>query len=271
VNPAAEGSSRIRRHVLPSLLATLAENRRRRGEVRMFEVGKGYLPMAFGAVGSQPTEVHLCAFIWALSPSKSRRFDADPLVRAKGAIEDLLLRTGFGTPTWDAAAPGEIAAWSAPGRCIVARLPGDPEPAATLCSLDPIVARRLGLTAELSSDVACAEISIDRLLETPRTPPAYVPIPRLPSVEVDVAVAIPLDVRAANVVEAIGKAGKGWVRATGIFDVYQGANLGNERKSLAFHVTLAADGRTLTDQDVAKFLERLARETEALGGELRRA
>ena len=269
VNPAAEGSSRIRRHVLPSLLATLAENRRRRGEVRMFEIGKGYLPTAVG--GAQPTEVHLCAFVWALPASKSRRFDADPLVRAKGAIEDLFLRTGFGSPTWDAAAPGEIAPWSAPGRCLVARLPGDPEPAATLCVLDPIVARKLGLAGELASDVACAEISIDRLLETPRKPSAYVPIPRLPSVEVDVAVAIPLGVRASSVVEAIEKAGKGWVRATAIFDVYQGASLGNERKSLAFHVTLAAEGRTLTDQDVAKFLERLARETEALGGELRRS
>ncbi len=275
VNPAAEGSSRIRRHVLPSLLATLAENRRRRGEVRMFEIGKGYLPTAVG--GAQPTEVHLCALVWALpsspaSPaSKARRFDADPVVRAKGAIEDLLRGAGFGTPTWDAAAPGEIAPWSAPGRTIVARLPGDPEPAATLCALDPIVARKLDLAGELASDVACAEISIDRLLETPRTPPAYVPIPRLPSVEVDVAVAVPLEVRAASVVEAISKAGKGWVRATAIFDVYQGASLGSERKSLAFHVTLAAEGRTLTDQDVAKFLERLARETESLGGELRRA
>jgi phenylalanyl-tRNA synthetase beta chain len=269
VNPAAEGSSRIRRHVLPSLLATLAENRRRRGEVRMFEVGKGYLPTAIG--GTQPTEVHLCALAWALPASNSRRFDADPVVRAKGAIEDLLRGAGFPAPTWDAAAAGEIAPWSAPGRCIVARLPGDPEPAATLCALDPVVARKLGLAGELTSDVACAEISIDRLLETPRQPPAYVPIPRLPSVEVDVAVAIPLEVRAASVVEAIGKAGKGWVRATAIFDVYQGASLGDARKSLAFHVTLAAEGRTLTDQDVAKFLERLARETEAFGGELRRS
>jgi len=134
-----------------------------------------------------------------------------------------------------------------------------------------MVARRLGLAGELASDVACAEISIDRLLDTVRKPPVYVPIPRFPSVEVDVAVAIPLDVRAASVVEAIVKAGKGWVRATAIFDVYQGASLGSERKSLAFHVTLAADGRTLTDQDVAKFLERLARETESLGGELRRS
>ena len=193
------------------------------------------------------------------------------MLRAKGAIEDLLARTGFAPATWDAAAPEDVPPWSAPGHALVARLAGDPGPAATLCALDPVVARRLGLAAELASDVACAEISIDRLAAAPRKPARYAPIPRLPTVKVDVAVALPLDVHASKVVEAIEKAAKGWVRSTEIFDVYTGQSLGPGRRSLAFHVTLAAEGRTLGEQDVAKFLERLGRETEALGGELRRA
>ena len=55
-----------------------------------------------------------------------------------------------------------------------------------------------------------------------------------------------------------------------LFDVYTGPNLGAGKKSLAFHVTLQSDSRTLTDQDVAKFLERVEREVGTLGGELRR-
>lgn len=269
VNPAAEGVSRIRRRVLPSLLAVLPENRRRREEVRLFEIGKGYVPGALGEV--EPVEVHLCALAWAVPASKERPFDRDPVLRAKGAIEDVLERTGFAPPTWNAAAPEEVPPWSAPGRCLVARLEGDPRPAATLCALDPVVARRLGLAAELASDVACAEISIDRLTAAPRKPASYAPIPRLPTVKVDVAIALSLDVHASKVALAIEKAGKGWVRSTEIFDVYTGASLGAGRKSLAFHVTLGTEGRTLGEQDVAKFLERLGRETEALGGELRRA
>ena len=268
VNPAAEGVSRIRRRVLPSLLATLAENRRRREEVRLFEIGKGYAPPLPDE--TEPSEAHLCALVWAVPAAKDRSFDGDPLVRAKAVIEDALARTGFGAPAWDAAPPEDVPPWSAPGRCLVGRLSGDPLPAATLCGLDPIVAKKLGLAAELASDVACAEISVDRLMERVRKPAAYRPIPRLPTVKVDVAVALSPDVRASKVVESIEKAGKGWVRSTEIFDVYTGPNLGAGRKSLAFHVTLSAEGRTLTEQDVAKFLERLARETEALGGELRR-
>ena len=50
--------------------------------------------------------------------------------------------------------------------------------------------------------------------------------------------------------------------------------MGNLRPSRedgdAWHVELLSDARTLTDQDVAKFLERVAREVQTLGGELRR-
>jgi phenylalanyl-tRNA synthetase beta chain len=60
------------------------------------------------------------------------------------------------------------------------------------------------------------------------------------------------------------------VESIELFDVYAGTKLGAGRKSLAFHVTLMSESRTLTDQDVAKFLERAEREFSALGGELRR-
>ena len=55
-----------------------------------------------------------------------------------------------------------------------------------------------------------------------------------------------------------------------LFDVYSGPNLAAGKRSLAFHVLLRSDARTLTDQDVAKFLERVEREVQAIGGELRR-
>ena len=91
-----------------------------------------------------------------------------------------------------------------------------------------------------------------------------------PRVKVDVAVAVAAETHARTVVQAIEKSGKGAVAGVELFDVYTGPNLAAGRKSLAFHVLLGAEERTLTDQDVAKFLERVAREVQTLGGELRR-
>jgi len=56
-----------------------------------------------------------------------------------------------------------------------------------------------------------------------------------------------------------------------LFDLYRGASLGPGRKSLAYHATLQAEGRTLGEEDVRKFLERAERAIAELGGELRRS
>ena len=43
-NPVDQGEARVRRGVLPTLLADLEANRRNQADVRLFEIGKGYEP-----------------------------------------------------------------------------------------------------------------------------------------------------------------------------------------------------------------------------------
>jgi phenylalanyl-tRNA synthetase beta chain len=273
VNPVAQGLSRVRRSVLSSLLSLLVENRRHTSDVRLFEVGKGYRPEYASARG-EPREVHELALVWAApAATKRARFDDDPLHRLQGVVEDLMRSVELPLPTWSASPADSAPAWAHPGRSLRATFANDDastDAAITLAALDPRVAKKLGLAGELASDVACAEISIDVLLAIPKPKRSYKRLPKFPDVKVDVALALPSSAYARSVTEAIERAGKGLVAASELFDVYTGANLGAGRKSLAFHVTLQSDARTLTDQDVAKFLERMEREASALGGELRR-
>ena len=66
--------------------------------------------------------------------------------------------------------------------------------------------------------------------------------------------------------------GVAWERPASVelFDLYRGESLGAGRKSLAFHVVLRSETKTLTDKDAAKFLTRSEKAAERLGGELRR-
>ena len=70
--------------------------------------------------------------------------------------------------------------------------------------------------------------------------------------------------------DEIERAGKGQAMSSELFDVYTGSNLEQGRKSLAYHVLLGSEKKTLTDDDAAKFLGRLDRSIGEAGGELRK-
>jgi phenylalanyl-tRNA synthetase beta chain len=271
VNPVDAGAARVRRTVLPSLLATVQENRRRSEDVRIYEVGKGYQPERTNPRG-EPAEVHEVALLWAAPPlAADARFDAGTLPRLQGVVQDLVLATGRDLPAWRSVAADAVPAWAHPGRCLAAYAAGVVEPLATLATLEPGLARKLGLAGELASDVAACELSIDRLLAAPERGARFRPIPKYPTVKVDVAAAVPDAVEHAALAAVLEKAGKGLVAGLELFDLYRGESLGAGRKSLAFHATLLAEGRTLGEEDVRKFLERAERGIAELGGELRRA
>ncbi len=268
VNPVADGFSSMRRSVLPSVLGTLHGNRRHRADVRMFEFGKGYLPEERNSSG-EPREVHELALVWARPKAATERpWSADLLLHMQGVVEDLFVHLGLdvGAESLGAAAVeagAKIPSWANPGR--VKRL----GKAGWIAQVDPRVLRRLGLSGELASEVVGAEINVDALLAAPRRKLGYTPTPRFPGSKIDVALALPTEISAAQGVAAIERAGKGQVAQAELFDVYQGPNLTSGRKSLAWHVLLQAEGRTLDEEDGQKFLKRLRREAELLGGELR--
>ncbi|MDA1265395.1 MAG: phenylalanine--tRNA ligase subunit beta, partial [Planctomycetota bacterium] len=267
INPVAEGMARIRRDVLPSLLANLTGNRRQRSRVRLFEIGKGYRPEDASA-RDEPREVHQLALAWACPKAgKQDSYDATCLWGLRAAIDDLVASLSRPALTWrrSESAPS----WAHPVKCLDGRVGEGGELIARLAELEPGVAVALGLEGELQSDAAAAEVSIDALLALDARAHDYKSIPRYPSVKVDVAVLAPDELPAGDLAAAITKAGKGSVHALELFDLYRGESLGEGRKSLAWHVVLQSPTKTLSDKEAQKFLSRVERAVAELGAELR--
>lgn len=273
VNPIVEGEQRVRRDVVPTVLGLLEKNRRTHDDVRLFEIGKGYRPENGNNAG-EPEEVHQLAIVWAARPvGKKDRFDANVAAQLSAVVEDLLRQVGLSVPQWARAEGDDLRKWAHPGRTRVGTLltqKGEPAAAVVLGDLEPGLVRSLGLTGELASQVAVAEISVDVLCDAQVAPPGYEPIPRFPGIKVDVALAVPTAVTAGEIRTAIEAAGKGLVADAELFDVYSGESLGAGKKSLAWHVRLQSPNKTLSDKEGQKFLDRLERGAEKLGGELRR-
>lgn len=264
-NPIAEGWQRMRRSVAPSLVGLLPDNLRQRSEVRLFEIGKGYLPEVPSAAG-EPKEVHELALVLAAPKRASAGETAllGSLARLRGAMEALTAAAGAAVPTWARAdqTPGFVApAYAHPARAAVlgAGLGWAAE-------LHPAVARDLGI----EGDAAVAVLDLGALLALDRPGVRHRALPKFPGLTLDVALLIPDEVAAGELTDWIRTSGKGLVADVRLFDLFRGGSLAAGTKSLAFHVTLQAEDRTLGEADQQKFLDRLARAAEARGGKLRR-
>jgi phenylalanyl-tRNA synthetase beta chain len=78
------------------------------------------------------------------------------------------------------------------------------------------------------------------------------------------------DVPAARVLDVIRGAGGALLRDAAVFDVYRGAQVGEDRASLAVRLEFRAADRTLTDEEVAERREKIvAALRDQVGGELR--
>jgi phenylalanyl-tRNA synthetase beta chain len=152
-----------------------------------------------------------------------------------------------------------------PGRS-AAVFAGEEERVGWLGELHPSVAAAW----ELEDTVAGFEIDLDRVLAHASLTPDYEDVTAFPAVLQDLAVAVPQDVRAADVVAVVRDAGGELLRSAEVFDVYRGEQIGAGRTSLALRLEFRARDRTLTDEEAAERRSRIvAALAERLGGELR--
>ena len=254
-NPVAPEQSRIRRHVLPSLLAAAAPNLREHAEVKLCERGKGYHP-EMADEHRLPHEVHELAFVWA------RREGTHPFGALREANAGLLRRLGYPAElhrVWH----GKDQPWVHPSRAVA--IDRDGSPVGYVAHLHPGVARALALP--VTTAIACLDVRA--LHANGRQIARYRPVPTFPPLPVDVALLVHEAVQVAQVAEFLRTVGKKLVRDVTLFEVYRGERLPAGKKSLNFTVTLGAEDRTLTDQDEAKYLGKVREQAASIGAELR--
>jgi phenylalanyl-tRNA synthetase beta chain len=262
-NPLAADRSVMRPTLLFGLLEALATNVRRQApDVRLFEIGRVFEGQGPGVLPREDTRVGLVLTglraprAWYTARAKADVFDV------KGLVESVVEAIGRGDV--------EVAATAAPyledGRAATVVVQGIP--VGIMGELHPDVQKAFDLPAP----VFVAELSLDALEALPGRVVRYRPLARHPGVQRDLAVVVGADVPAAGVTRAIEAIRPPWLRRVALFDVYQGAQVGPGRRSLAYALLYQADDRTLTDAEVnrvhAEVVERLRAD---LGVEVRGA
>ncbi len=165
----------------------------------------------------------------------------------KGVIEVALRAVGLEASF---AALGDQAAafpYLHPGKAAVVSVPGT-DGIGVLGMLRPDAAAAWGLE-EL--DLFVASLSIDQIAAVARPTVTFRDLVTYPPAEQDLAVVVDGGVPAADVVATARKAGGKLVAGVTVFDVYEGDQVPEGKRSLALRVLMRSAERTLNDKDIA--------------------
>ena len=137
----------------------------------------------------------------------------------------------------------------------------------TFGQLHPKVLKNLGLPTatvgfELDLDVIVAHLN-NRILQAK-------PVSAFPLVKEDFAFVVAEDIPAAKISEVIRQAAGDLLESLSIFDVFRSEGLGQGLKSVAFSLTLRANDRTLTGEEIRVLRESvIAAVEQSVAGKLR--
>ncbi len=261
-NPLSEEQSVMRTTLLPGLLKTMRDNfNHREMDQLLFEIGAVYLPqrlplqelprerlrLSLGATGQLPPPN------WHTAPRPAGFFEV------KGAIESLLGRLGIEADYLPAERP-----YLHPARAASIVIAG--EEAGFLGELRQQVAKGW----DYPQPAIIAELDLELILERARMIPRVTPLPRFPAGLRDIAVVAPRSLSAARAERSIYEAGGGLVEQVVLFDLYEGAQIPEGKRNLAFTITYRLPDRTLTEQEINAAHSQIEAALAKLGAELRR-
>ena len=229
-NPLGEDTSIMRTIALPSMLDILGRNYAYHNKnVKLYELAKIYLPTEGQVLPEEPKMLVLGTY-----------GAGESFFSLKGELEAVL--KGLNLPKAAYTAVKNNPSYHS-GRCAAVSI--DSVEVGFMGQVHPLVAQNYGMETE----VYCAEINFSKLFELKKPEATYVPLPKYPSVSRDLSLVCDEAVTVAEIENVITASAGKLLRSVRLFDIYRGANLGENKKSLAFSLELRADDRTLTDAD----------------------
>ncbi len=249
VNPVSQEQQYLRTSLRPSLLSCLAANQRRtEAGLRLFEVGRAYLPRE----NDLPEEHEVLAAAWAgprSAPSWSTPQDNLDFYDAKGVVEELSSRLGLALH-FEAATDPHLH----PGRC--ASLVAGGSAVGVLGELQRSVADAFDISL---SPVVLLEIDLASIIPLVAEP-RYRSLPRFPEAIRDIAVVVDAGLPSEKLRQAI--LSNPLIVACQVFDVYRGAPVPPGKVSLAFRIVYRSPERTLTEAEVDAAHQRIVQRLE---------
>ncbi len=234
-NPLSLDYQYLRPSLIPNLLKNVSKNQKIMEDIKIFELGK-----IFGKAGEKRMLTVLMT--------------GDRFFEAKGTIDLLFNKLGIAKVWYDEFKPtpeeSKILVWDQK-KC--AEIKVNQEEVGFLGEISPKILERLKIVGK----VVALDLDFEKLSRLFSEEHEFRPISSYPSAIQDIAVLVPGDVLVEEILSKIQIAGGELVRDVDLFDIYEGEELPEGKKNLAFHIIYQAEDRTLSSEEINKIHKKI--------------
>ena len=252
-NPLGEDYSMMRTLPLNGMLTSLSNNYNRRNkDVRLYEIANVYIPKALPVTELPDERTQLTLGM----------FGAGDFFDLKGVVEEVVEKIGLkNLKTYD---PNAGKNFLHPGR------------QANIMYGDIV----LGYMGEVHPDVAdaynigtkayVAVLDMPTIIENANFDIKYTGIAKYPAVSRDLSMVMKKDIMVGQVEEVIRKNGGKLLESCKLFDVYEGDQIAEGYKSVAYSISFRATDHTLEEKEITAVMDKVLKGLENMGIELRK-
>ncbi len=251
-NPLGEDFSIMRTVSLNGMLTSLATNYNRRNKnVRLYELGNIYLPKSLPLQELPDERMQFTLGMYG---------DGD-FFTMKGVVEEFLDKIGMHKKeTYD---PESGKPFLHPGR--QANIIYDGTLIGYMGEVHPTVASSYGI----GDRAYVAVLDMPSIVEKATFDRKYEGIARFPAVTRDISMVVPKQVLVGQIEEIIAVRGGKILESYELFDVYEGAQIQEGCKSVAYSIVFRAKDKTLEEAEITAVMKKILNGLQSLGAELR--
>ena len=240
-NPTSEEFKYLRPSLIPNFLKNVEKNKRNFPEIKIFELGKIFR-----------------------KPKVEKRMltglmTGDSFYQAKGVVDLLLNKLGIAGNWYDEYQPtpeeSRLSLWQSKR---IAEIKIDSTEIGFLGEISPKILKYF----KIKDKVVVFDIDFGKLAEMASEEHEYRPLSRYPAAVRDLAVLVEPSTRVEEVLNEIEVAGGSLIRDIDLFDIYEGEELPDGKKNMAFHIVYQAEDHTLTSKEIDSIQNKIIKTLE---------
>ena len=251
-NPLGEDFSIMRTTPLNGMLTALSTNfNRRNRNVRLYEIANIYLPKQLPVTELPDERIQFTLGMYG---------DGD-FYTMKGVVEEFFAKVGMDHKiTYD---PKAGKPFLHPGR--QANIIYDDRVLGYIGEVHPTVAANYSIKER----VYIASIDMPQVVELATFDRKYEGIAKYPAATRDISMVVPKEILAGDIEAVFDAKGGAYLESYELFDVYEGAQIKEGFKSMAYSLTFRAKDKNLEESDITSAMNRILKALEGMKIELR--